>query len=388
MKDLMLAHIHKYPDMQITDMVKLLYQSEFAGGHMIATPPTRCVAGDPGTTTPTVHTPGAPEFNTAESLARLEAECVALPPIPAGDAFEDIGGGLCRIYLGAMPALSLEPRTVNRLFIATARAVKGSPTQFEKKLNLFLKCCESGELPFDTAEAEAYLRKYRAQGCPPISHSAGYHAAYAPAYRVIKKEYARFIKLFRRIDALPDSKASVSVAVDGNSGAGKSTLSGLLTEVYDCNVFHTDDFFLPAERKTAERLAQPGGNVDYERLRGEVIAGLISGGAFEYRRYDCHSGRLSAPVRATPKRLNIIEGVYSLHPALAMAYDLKVFLKTGGAIQRQRISKRSGEALLKRFADEWIPLENRYFSALRIPEMCDIILDAELMLDEFGGACI
>ena len=39
------------------------------------------------------------------------------------------------------------------------------------------------------------------------------------------------------------SQSKVNVAVDGNSGAGKSTLADLIGDVYDCNVFHMDDFF-------------------------------------------------------------------------------------------------------------------------------------------------
>ena len=35
MKEILLAHLKQYPQMQLQDVVKLLYQSEFGGGHMI-----------------------------------------------------------------------------------------------------------------------------------------------------------------------------------------------------------------------------------------------------------------------------------------------------------------------------------------------------------------
>lgn len=351
MKELMLRHFRRYSAMQIQDMVKLLHQSEFAGGHMVA--------------------------DAAESLRRLEKECRSLPPGVAAEAFEDIGGGLCRLHLRELPALGVSPATVNRLFVATAATVKGSPERFAEKLGAFVSLCRSGALPLDAVEAAAYIRTYLEQGCPPVSHSDAYRAAYKPAYRVVKAAYCRYIELFRRIDALLERKAGVNVAIDGNSGAGKSTLASLISEVYDCNVFHTDDFFLPPERKTPARLSQPGGNVDYERLRDEVIAGILSGGTFGYRRYNCRTGELSAPVLVTPRRLNVVEGVYSLHPALGSIFDLKVFLKAGGDVQKRRILERSGAELLRRFEEEWIPLENRYFTELHIMESCDLVFSAQ-----------
>lgn len=38
MRDLLREHRKMYPCMQVQDAVKLLYQSEFGGGHMIANP--------------------------------------------------------------------------------------------------------------------------------------------------------------------------------------------------------------------------------------------------------------------------------------------------------------------------------------------------------------
>ena len=351
MKEVMLRHFRRYPAMQVQDMVKLLHQSEFAGGHMVA--------------------------DAAESLRRLEEERRSLPPGDVAEAFEDIGGGLCRLHLRELPALGVSPATVNRLFVATATTVKGSPERFAEKLDAFVALCRSGALPLDAGEAAAYIRAYREQGCPPVSHSDAYRAAYKPAYRVVKAAYCRYIELFRRIDALLERKACVNVAIEGNSGAGKSTLASLISEVYDCNVFHTDDFFLPPEHKTEKRLSQPGGNVDYERLRNEVIAGILSGGPFGYRRYDCRTGELSAPVHVTPRRLNVVEGVYSLHPALCDVYNLKIFLKADGGVQKRRILERNGAELFRRFEEEWIPLENRYFAELHTMESCDLVFCAE-----------
>ncbi|OQB25128.1 MAG: hypothetical protein BWY11_00456 [Firmicutes bacterium ADurb.Bin182] len=176
-----------------------------------------------------------------------------------------------------------------------------------------------------------------------------------------------------RIDLLSFSKALVIVAIDGSSGAGKSTLAAQLNDRYDLNVFHMDDFFLPPALKTEERLNEAGGNADYERFKREVIDGIHSLREFEYRTYNCSVQKFDTTVRIKPKKLNIIEGVYSMHPSLSGFYDLKIFMKTDLQKQRERILARSSEEVLKRFMKEWIPLENRYFRELKIEENCDLV---------------
>lgn len=62
------------------------------------------------------------------------------------------------------------------------------------------------------------------------------------------------------------------VAIDGPCASGKSTLGQLLAGVYGCPLIRMDDFFLRPEQRSPERLAQPGGNVDYERFSREVLS--------------------------------------------------------------------------------------------------------------------
>ena len=169
-------------------------------------------------------------------------------------------------------------------------------------------------------------------------------------------------------------KPFVRVAIDGNCAAGKSTLGTLLQEVYGANLFHMDDYFLPFACKTPERLAEPGGNVDYERFREEV-AGREPGSAIRWRPFDCAAQALGAWQTAGPKPLTVVEGSYSLHPTLRGAYDLKVFLAIDPERQSARILARNGAEKHRRFIEEWIPLENAYFSALDIRSLCDLAFD-------------
>ena len=169
--------------------------------------------------------------------------------------------------------------------------------------------------------------------------------------------------VIKQIDDLLTQKDTVIVAIDGKCTSGKTTLASKLAELYDCNVFHMDDFFLRPEQRTPERFAEVGGNVDYERFQEEVLLPLKSSKTFSYRPFDCKTFTLSDPVIVTPKRLNIIEGTYSHHPYFGNPYDLKILLTIDEETQRRRILDRP-EFLHKRFFEEWIPMENRYFAAL------------------------
>lgn len=323
-------------------MVKLIYQSEFAGGHLIT--------------------------DAAQSEARMEEErraaiTAGVPPL----AFETIGDGLCRMYLGAVDALGLSTSTANRFFVNTANAVRGDASHFEDKLAVLLDCCREGLLPFGETETAAYIAKLKEKGYPPVSHSETYRKAYHPAYRVVSEIYRDYVEAFCRIDTLLAQDNPVRVAIDGGSASGKTTLAELIADVYNANVYHMDDFFLPQERKTSQRLSEPGGNVDYERFAAEVIPGILGGEAFEYHAYSCKTGELT-PVKVEPKPLSIVEGAYSLHPALSpMNYDLAIFLDIDPREQSRRIMARNGAAMHARFMSEWIPLEQKYFAAFGLP---------------------
>ena len=180
--------------------------------------------------------------------------------------------------------------------------------------------------------------------------------------------------LKQHIDALLETGKQVIIAIDGNCTAGKTTLAADLEREYDCNVFHMDDFFLRPEQRTPERYAQAGGNVDYERFYEEVLVPLKRGETFSYRPFSCRTFTLSDAVTVLPKKLNVVEGTYSLHPYFGDVYDLKLFLSVDPQTQRERISQRP-QHVQPRFFTDWIPMEKLYFDTFCIPEQADLLLD-------------
>lgn len=162
------------------------------------------------------------------------------------------------------------------------------------------------------------------------------------------------------------------IAVDGRCASGKTTLAALLCEKTGCTVIHADSFFPRPEQRTKERLTAPGGNIDYERLKSEVMLPISRGERFSYRRLDCKTMDFAEELFVENDKPIIIEGSYSCHPELWAHYDLRIFLTTDYETQLKRIERRNGASRVPDFRDKWIPLEEKYFDAFRIAERCDL----------------
>ena len=346
LKRLLHQHQERYPRLEPMDLVKLIYQNEFGVGHFID--------------------------DEAASLARLEDELggtEGLKYVP-GELFESIGGGLVRLHLGGLGD-ALSAATVNRFFLLTTQRIAGSIQTFEEKLKILWECCPTKKL-------ESLLGDYKEAGYPPMSHSPSYKEHYAPSYRVVRSVFARYFPVFERIEQLlAQQESRVVVGIDGRSGAGKSSLGQLLQDVYACPVIAMDHFFLRPEMRGPDRLAEPGGNVDYERFSLEVLPNFKAKEPFSYQMYNCQQQSYSPSPAIKPDRLLVVEGSYSHHPDLAGAYDLKVFLTLSPETQRKRILKRNGPAMLERFIKDWIPLEELYVSALDIHKKSHIVLHTD-----------
>ena len=103
-------------------------------------------------------------------------------------------------------------------------------------------------------------------------------------------------------------------------------------------------------------------------------SGESKAAAFEYQVYSCSMKAMERTVHVTPKKLNIVEGSYSMHPTLSEHYDLSIFLAVDAEEQSRRILDRNGPGMHRRFMEEWVPKENRYFEEFNIVSKCDIVL--------------
>lgn len=348
--EFLLAQCRRYPALRLQDLLKALHQSVFGCGHFVT--------------------------DEASGLRLLEEELASLPAGGDGPGLEMLDGPFCRLHLRSLRESGLAPRTLYRLFALSAGAPAGNAAALEEKLRCLLDLARRGRLPFPYEETVRAVEAWRQAGFPARHHSEPFRAAYAPAYRVIRREYVRLLPLLSGLDRKLAEKERITAALEGGSAAGKTTLAALLARIYpDCRVFHMDDFFLRPEQRTAERLAEPGGNVDRERFLTEVLLPLTRGEPVRYQPYDCRTRTLGGPTEILPGPLNIVEGAYSMHPALSGFYDLSVFLRVSPETQRARIEKRNDPETRARFFGVWIPLERRYFDATDPAGRCNLILE-------------
>ena len=153
------SHAKRYPLMQPTDAVKLIYQNEFGGGHLIQ--------------------------DEEACLNYLRREYADLEKDPAAPLYEDIGNGIVRVNLAAVKPEDLEQ--LGQDFIASAAKHKGAMDSFLNKLEVLQKLTAEFVFAFCIDALDAYLSEYKAAGYPVVSHSEQYRQAYTPAYRVILK---------------------------------------------------------------------------------------------------------------------------------------------------------------------------------------------------------
>lgn len=166
------------------------------------------------------------------------------------------------------------------------------------------------------------------------------------------------------------------LAIDGMCGSGKTTFAEYLCSIFDAKVIHMDNFFLPFERKTPERLAEAGGNIDYERFIEIALPALQNRKAFSYMAYNCQTSSYNREISIDNCELIIVEGSYSLHEKFGVYYDFALFLTVPAEVQLERLKNRCGDTpKFSRFKNEWIPMETHYHEAQQVKKRCDVIID-------------
>ena len=340
-----LSYCREYPDLELQDLFKFLYQNCFGCSHFSGTFPV-----------------------ALEQILR-EAEFAQSDVLPE---IEILGEKYARIHLKYLKH-GLSPETLCRLFLLSAEEKHATSHLLRKKLEILSAAAADGSVPFSEKDMNTAIQSWEQTGFQPCHHSDSFKQSYHPFYRVIKKEFLPLLPLLLEIDKALHLKPNVSVAIDGRCASGKTTLAAFLEKIYSCNVYHMDDFFLRPEQRTPERLRTPGGNTDHKRFLEEILLPAVNGQKPVYRKYDCHTHTLGPEVTVEPHPLLVTEGSYSLHPALSGYYDIKVFLDIEPDLQRQRILLRNKNTA-ERFFQEWIPLEERYFESFDIRRHSDLTL--------------
>ncbi len=345
-RELLIKHLKTHPELEIQDVFKFLYQSAFGCEHLVS--------------------------SLEKAIEYIEKEYESAKPSEA--EIDPLDGEYVRVPLSVINK-GITPSTLGKLFFLSAKHNENAEISLIEKLKVMSELVKEGLLPFSEAEFDQALSEWKEAGYPPIHHSEKFREAYKPSYRVIAKKYIAFLPVLERLDNLMRKKERIAVAIEGGSASGKTTLGEILSEIYDCTVFHTDDFFLPPEKRTPERFKEIGGNVDYERFEKEVLLPLSMGETINYKPFDCSTMSFSEGNKIHPTSLVIVEGAYSMHPTLEKYYGLKVLLAISPEKQKERILRRNSPSFAHRFFNEWIPLENIYFEKTGIKKRVDLIIE-------------
>lgn len=177
--------------------------------------------------------------------------------------------------------------------------------------------------------------------------------------------------ILRQIQDWEKDKEFPIIAIDGRCAAGKSTLASYIKKEFSCNVIHMDDFFLHARNQTSERLAEPGGNIDYERFQKEVITSLKTGEDFSYKKFSCIRQDYCGEEIIKGNCMTVVEGAYACHTIFGKYYDYSIFLDIDSEEQYRRLKGRNGMKV-KQFVEKWIPLEERYIEYFDIENVADV----------------
>jgi uridine kinase len=178
-------------------------------------------------------------------------------------------------------------------------------------------------------------------------------------------------KVLTATEALPSyGKSRLILAIDGRCASGKTTLAIALQKKLNCSLIHMDHFYLQPHQRTVERLERPGGNVDMERFSVEALDYILESKAFSYQPFDCKKQNFGETIHIPESDIYIIEGVYSC--LFAEHFCLKVFMSVSEQEQFSRLEKRN-PAMVDKFRQEWIPMEEKYFDFFNVEELCDLV---------------
>ena len=158
-EDILLEHYQKYPQMELNDFIKLIYQNSFGPRHM--------------------HNPSKEDV-----LKYLDEEIKVVTN--ETEIIEDIGNGYVRVYLSKETNIEkLSNDFLNSMIEDTY--TETNIRVFYRKLNILIKLIKKGSIKLPKKESINLVNEYLSNGINPVRHTKIYNELYKPHYRVIRK---------------------------------------------------------------------------------------------------------------------------------------------------------------------------------------------------------
>lgn len=184
-------------------------------------------------------------------------------------------------------------------------------------------------------------------------------------------------ELLDTIEELKKTYNAFAVAIDGMTGAGKTALAAHLSKKFGAPVVHLDDFRLPLSERKHDWETTPGGEMDFERFDEEIVTPWLTKKPLVYSVVDPKSGEITERRALPDGQMFLFEGTYSLHPLIRDFYDLRLFMKVDGQVQKSRLEKDGTPVDPSALARE-----NEYFVSYMTELLADGVLDGEVSFPE------
>jgi uridine kinase len=173
---------------------------------------------------------------------------------------------------------------------------------------------------------------------------------------------------------------SFLVGIDGGAGSGKTTFARWLAERVretrtPVSTVHIDNFVRPAaERASRERSLAEVSDIDWKRLRDQVIAPLRSGESARFQLYDWPADRLVDGHTIEVGGVVIIDGITATRRELADYYDLRLWFACPREVRVSRLLGRGDTSSAE--IEYWMPSEERYIASHAPDETAHLVVDS------------
>lgn len=331
-KQYLIQTYKNYPKATLQDYIKLIFQSEFAGGHMIKSRDF------------------ALQYLTDE-LSSIEGKNV--------DLYEYISPSIVRINLEAYKYHQLDTTKLINLFIDSANLNYPNIT-INSKVETLQKLIKNMQIIINDY-LDTFLNDFKLNP-QPVHHSKQYREYYNPHYRVINSSLLplefKVLKLQNYLDSLPKDKLTI-IALEGRCASGKTTITNLLKNV---TIIHADDFFSKTDV------------LDFKSLES-LLSKLELNKQIEYTTYNCMNDTYTKKTILKTSNVVIVEGVYSYHQKIRKHFDKLIYIEADKTKQLERLKIRSTNTqLLDKFINIWIPREEEYYLKNELIIKSDLII--------------
>lgn len=163
-KKILDEHTERYPEMEIQDYYKLIYQAALGNEHLF--------------------------HDTASVHAYLLKEFATVPGSDSEILVENItpDSSIFRVHLRAFKHQGGDPDRLFKTMLASAHTFKKSEKRFKRFLRYFEKSYSRSLKKELQSDLPSFMKMMRKNKFPAVHHSAHFRERYHPAYRIIIKE--------------------------------------------------------------------------------------------------------------------------------------------------------------------------------------------------------